>query len=108
MSQMVIEGEDDPEGELLERVRSIVGPTVPIVCAYDLHLHLTPRMCARTASTPAPREAQLLCCLASGAREALVKDISREAERRCTAARARFRTRVDPTDVRANSLPTTP
>eukprot|EP01052_Picozoa_sp_SAG31_P009911 SAG31_NODE_531_length_14413_cov_7.712659_13_plen_312_part_00 len=48
---MVIDGEDDPEGYLLERIRDIVGPAVPVVCAYDLHLHLTPRMCTLADAT---------------------------------------------------------
>ena len=43
---MIVDGLDDPEGQLLERVRAIVGPSVPVVAAYDLHLHLTPEMCA--------------------------------------------------------------
>ena len=41
---MVVQGEDDPEGLLLQKVRDVVGPAVPIVASYDLHLHLTPRM----------------------------------------------------------------
>jgi len=50
----------------------------------------------------------MLCWLASRAHEALVKDTSRAAETHRTAAKARFRTRVDPTDVRANNFSTTP
>ena len=42
---MIVDGLDDPEGSLLEQVRAVVGPTVPVVAAYDLHLHLTPQMC---------------------------------------------------------------
>jgi microcystin degradation protein MlrC len=41
---MVAEGCDDCEGELLERVRAIVGPRVPIGVELDLHCHFTERM----------------------------------------------------------------
>ena len=34
----------DPEGDLLEAVRRIVGPDLPIVMTLDLHAHVTPRM----------------------------------------------------------------
>ena len=38
------ESDDDPEGTLLEAVRSIVGPSIPIVASFDLHCHMTDRM----------------------------------------------------------------
>ena len=34
----------DSEGELLGRLRAIVGPQLPIVCSLDLHANVTPRM----------------------------------------------------------------
>jgi microcystin degradation protein MlrC len=34
---MVTEAHEDGEGELLRRVRAVVGPDVPIVCTLDLH-----------------------------------------------------------------------
>lgn len=34
----------DPEGDIIERVRELVGPTVPIVVSVDLHAHITARM----------------------------------------------------------------
>jgi microcystin degradation protein MlrC len=40
---MLCEGSDDPEAELLEEVRAIVGKR-PIAASYDLHAHLTLRM----------------------------------------------------------------
>jgi microcystin degradation protein MlrC len=36
--------EDDPEGAILERVRAIVGPNVPIVAPLDLHANVSRRM----------------------------------------------------------------
>ena len=41
---MVAEGTDDPEGELLELVRDVVGPAVPVVCTLDMHANVTARM----------------------------------------------------------------
>lgn len=42
---MVADGYDDCEGDLLARVRKIVGPRVPIGVELDLHCHMTRRMC---------------------------------------------------------------
>ncbi len=41
---MVTEGLDDGEGELLRRLRALVGPDVPVVVALDLHANVTPLM----------------------------------------------------------------
>ena len=41
---MVAEGYDDCEGDLLERVRAIVGPRVAVGVELDLHCHFTERM----------------------------------------------------------------
>ena len=41
---MVTEHLDDGEGELLARVRQIVGPNVPIVASLDLHANVTAQM----------------------------------------------------------------
>lgn len=43
---MVAEGYDDCEGELLQRVRAIVGPQVVVGAELDPHHHLTPEMLA--------------------------------------------------------------
>ena len=40
----VAEHVDDSEGELLARVRALVGPGVPIVASLDLHANVTQRM----------------------------------------------------------------
>lgn len=36
--------EDDPEGAILERVRAIVGPGVPVVATLDLHANVSRKM----------------------------------------------------------------
>ncbi|CAB3919779.1 M81 family metallopeptidase [Achromobacter piechaudii] len=41
---MVTEHLDDGEGELLARVRQIVGPSVPVVASLDLHANVTAQM----------------------------------------------------------------
>jgi microcystin degradation protein MlrC len=41
---MVCEHVDDGEGEILARVRQVVGPLVPIVASLDLHANVTRRM----------------------------------------------------------------
>jgi microcystin degradation protein MlrC len=47
---MVAEGCDDPEGELLERLRTVVGSDVPIVATLDLHGNVTERMAAHATA----------------------------------------------------------
>ena len=34
----------DPEGELVRELRLVVGPSVPITVAFDLHAHVTPEL----------------------------------------------------------------
>lgn len=41
---MVTEHLDDGEGELLARVRGIVGPDVPVIASLDLHANVTAQM----------------------------------------------------------------
>ena len=41
---MVTASELDPEGDILQAVRNVVGPDLPIVMTLDLHAHVTPRM----------------------------------------------------------------
>lgn len=41
---MVTESLEDGEGEVLARVRAIVGPRVPVVASLDLHANVTQRM----------------------------------------------------------------
>lgn len=41
---MAVEGEDDPEGFLLEQSRRLLGEGIPLVASFDLHGILTDRM----------------------------------------------------------------
>ena len=47
---MVTASQLDPEGDLLDAVRQIVGPDVPIVMTLDLHAHVTPRMISQATA----------------------------------------------------------
>ena len=51
----VAECADDAEGELIERLRAVVGPQMPIVAALDLHANVTARMLALTSAMTAYR-----------------------------------------------------
>ena len=41
---MVVESHEDGEGELLARLRRIIGPDVPVVVTLDLHANVTQKM----------------------------------------------------------------
>src|SRR5919198_1348827 len=41
---MVTEHYDDGEGEILARVRKVIGPDLPLVASLDLHANVTPEM----------------------------------------------------------------
>ena len=38
------EGTDDPDGDLFEVVRGVVGPDIPVVAVFDLHANVSHRM----------------------------------------------------------------
>ena len=42
----VAENADDSEGELISRIRQLVGPAMPIIASLDLHANVTKRMLA--------------------------------------------------------------
>ena len=42
---MITEFDEDGEGLLLERLRAVVGPEMPIAITLDLHANVTPKMC---------------------------------------------------------------
>ena len=53
---MVAEGYDDCEGDVLGRVRAIVGPDVAVGAELDLHCHATPAMFANATCLVAYKE----------------------------------------------------
>ena len=52
---MVTEHHQDGEGELLARVRGLIGPQVPLVASLDLHANVTTRMVSKADALVAYR-----------------------------------------------------
>ena len=66
----VAEGADDAEGELLARIRAVVGPDMPILASLDLHANVTERMLALSDAMTAFRTYPHVDMRATGARAA--------------------------------------
>jgi microcystin degradation protein MlrC len=66
----VAEGADDAEGELLARLRAIVGPALPIVASLDLHANVTRRMLAHASALTVYRTYPHVDITATGERAA--------------------------------------
>jgi microcystin degradation protein MlrC len=71
---MVTEHHEDGEGELLERIRAIVGPQLPIVVSLDLHANLTRRMVQHASALVVCRTYPHVDLAETGARSAEVMD----------------------------------
>lgn len=41
---MLVEGVDDPEGELLQAIRHVIGPDLPLIVSCDLHANISVAM----------------------------------------------------------------
>jgi microcystin degradation protein MlrC len=66
----VAEHVDDAEGELLERLRRVVGPGLPVVASLDLHANVTPRMLQHASAMTAFRSYPHVDMAETGARAA--------------------------------------
>jgi microcystin degradation protein MlrC len=66
----VAEGCDDAEGELLRRIRAVVGPSMPIVASLDLHANVTERMLRSSTAMTAFRTYPHVDMRQTGARAA--------------------------------------
>jgi len=71
---MVTEAHDDGEGEILRRVREVVGPRVPVAASLDLHCNFTRAMFERCDALVAYRTYPHLDMAESGARAAGLLD----------------------------------
>ncbi len=71
---MVSERFDDGEGELLRRVREVVGPRVPVVASLDLHCNFTRAMFAGADAFVAYRTYPHVDMAETGARAARLLD----------------------------------
>ena len=75
---MVTEHLDDGEGELLRRVRDVVGANVPVVASLDLHANVSRAMVERSNALVAYRTYPHVDMAATGARAArLLLDLKR-------------------------------
>jgi len=78
---MVADHLDDGEGELLARVRRVVGPRVPVVASLDLHANVTREMMERSEALVAYRTYPHVDMAETGARAArLLHSILRRGE----------------------------
>ncbi len=66
----VAEHLDDAEGELLGRIRDVIGPQVPLVASLDLHANVTERMLRLTSAMTAFRTYPHVDMAATGERAA--------------------------------------
>ena len=73
---MVAEHVDDADGELLRRVREVVGPDVPVVASLDFHANISPLMASQAAALVSYRTYPHVDMAECGARAArLVHDL---------------------------------
>lgn len=66
----VAEHVDDAEGELLQRLRGVVGPDLPVVASLDLHANVTTRMLQHASAMTAFRTYPHVDMAETGARAA--------------------------------------
>ena len=71
---MVTEAHDDGEGEILRRVREVVGPRVPVSASLDLHCNFTQAMFDRCDALVAYRTYPHVDMAETGARAATLLD----------------------------------
>lgn len=71
---MVAEHLEDGEGELLRRIRAVVGPDLPIVASLDFHANITEAMVERSTALVAFRSYPHLDMAETGARAADLLD----------------------------------
>lgn len=65
---MVAEHVEDAEGELLRRVREVVGPDLPVVASFDLHANLSEQVVRHTSALTVFRTYPHLDMAETGAR----------------------------------------
>lgn len=71
---MVTEHLEDGEGELLRRIRTLVGPRIPIVASLDFHANITAEMVAQSSALVAYRTYPHVDMAETGARAARLLD----------------------------------
>lgn len=76
---MVAEHHEDGEGEVLRRVRAVVGPDLPVIVSLDLHANVTPEMVDLSDCLVAYRTYPHVDMADTGARAAALFDARLEA-----------------------------
>ncbi len=71
---MVAEHHQDGEGELLRRIRAVVGDAIPIVASLDYHANLTPQMARLATALVGYRTYPHIDMAATGAKAARLLD----------------------------------
>ena len=67
---MVAEHIDDADGEVLRRVRAVIGPDLPLVASLDYHANVSPQMAAQASALVSYRTYPHVDMAESGARAA--------------------------------------
>ncbi|MFW6421233.1 MAG: M81 family metallopeptidase [Candidatus Bipolaricaulota bacterium] len=76
---MVVEGIGDGEGYLLEKIRSMVGPDIPVVSSLDLHAVVTEKMVSNSSALVGYRTAPHVDMRKTGQRAAsILVDLAEE------------------------------
>lgn len=87
---MVCEHHDDGEGEILRRVREVVGPGVPVVASLDLHANVTRQMVAQSDALSIYRTYPHVDMAETGGRAATLLDRMLSQGRRPAKAHRQF------------------
>ena len=73
---MVTESQEDGEGEILRRVRAVIGPDLPLVASLDFHVNLTAAMVDRASALAIFRSYPHIDMAATGGRaQALLAEL---------------------------------
>lgn len=75
---MVTESHQDGEGELLRRVRNLLGPNIPVLVSLDLHANVTPEMMALSTALVSYRTYPHVDQAVTGKRAARLLDLWQE------------------------------
>ncbi len=102
---MTVEDEPDAEGAILEAVRSVVGPTMPIGVSLDLHGHITPRMVEHATFLIGYQEYPHIDIYETGLRTARLFMATLAGERHPTTALAKRPMIVSAVNARTNAEP---
>ncbi len=102
---MVVEDEPDAEGAILEAVRAVVGPAMPVGVSLDLHAHVTPRMVNQATFIVGYREYPHIDIYETGLRAARLYLQTLRGERRPAMALARRPMVVSAANARTSDGP---